>query len=168
MHESFFHDPTFWFLVAFTCFVIALAFFSPVPKMLGKALDARGDKIRNDLDEAEKLRSEAQDLLAGYQRKQRDAAKEVEAIVARAREEASRLAARSAEELGQTLARREQLAVERIAQAEHKAIQEVRALAIDLALDATRRLIEQGVSANGAKSDAMIDAAIKDLPNRLH
>lgn len=166
MHESFYHDPTFWFLIAFVIFVVLVS--RPISGMAGKALDARGDKIRNDLDEAEKLRAEAQDLLAGYQRKQRDAAKEAEAILARARDEAARLAARSAEELGQTLARREQLAVERIAQAEHKAIQEVRALAVDVALEATRRLIEQGVSANSARSDAMIDAAIKDLPGRLH
>ena len=57
---------------------------------------------------------------------------------------------------------------DRIAQAEHKAIQEVRALAVDLALDATRRLIEQGVTSSGAKADAMIDAAIKELPTHLH
>ena len=161
-----FHDPTFWFLVAFVIFVVLVS--RPISRMAGSALDARGEKIRSDLDEAEKLRAEAQDLLASYQRKQRDAAKEAEAIVERAREEATRMASRSAEELRQTLARREQMAVERIAQAEHKAIQEVRALAVDLALDATRRLIEQGVATNSAKSDAMIDAAIKELPVRLH
>jgi len=161
-----FHDPTFWSLVAFVILVVLVS--RPISRMAGTALDAHAEKIRSDLEEAEKLRTEAQDLLASYQRKQRDAAKEAEAIVERAREEAARMATRSAEELRQTLARREQMAIERIAQAEHKAIQEVRALATDLALDATRRLIEQGVAANSAKSDAMIDAAIKELPIRLH
>ena len=164
--EAFYQDPTFWFFIAFVIFIILVS--KPISRMAGKALDARGEKIRSDLDEAEKLRAEAQDLLATYQRKQRDAAKEAEAIVERAREEATRLATRSAEELRLTLARREQMAVDRIAQAEHKAVQEVRALAVDLALDATRRLIEQGIATNGAKGDAMIDAAIKELPARLH
>ncbi len=161
-----FHDPTFWFLVAFVIFIALVS--RPISRLAGKGLDDRADKIRHDLDEAEKLRSEAQELLAAYQRKQRDAAKEAEAIVDRAREEAKRLAIRAAEELSQTLARREQMALDRIAQAEHKALQEVRALAIDLALEATRSLIEQGLAANSAKSDAMIDAAIKELPARLH
>jgi F-type H+-transporting ATPase subunit b len=164
--EAFYQDPAFWFFVAFVIFFVLVT--KPVSRMAAKALDDRGEKIRSELDEAEKLRAEAQELLATYQRKQRDAAKEAEAIVERAREEAQRLAARSAEELSQTLARREKMAVDRIAQAEHKAIQEVRVLAVDLALDATRRLIEQGVAADGSKGDAMIDAAIKDLPARLH
>lgn len=159
-----FHDPTFWVLVAFVIFVAAVS--RPISRMAGSALDSRGDKIRDELDEAERLRTEAQDLLASYQRKQRDAAKEAEAIVAHAREEAERMTVRAAEELEVSLARRERLAIERIEQAEVRAVAEVRALAVDIAIDATRDMIEKTVQ--GDKASAMIDASIQDLSHRLN
>ena len=159
-----FHDPTFWFLVAFVIFIVAVS--RPVARGAAKALDSRADKIRSDLDEAEKLRVDAQDLLASYQRKQRDAVKEAEAILAHAREEAERMRTRSAEELERSVARREQLALERIQQAETRAIADIRALAVDIALDATRTLIE--TSMQGSKADALIESSIQELPGRLH
>lgn len=84
-----FHDPTFWTAVAVVLFVALIA--KPVGKMASKALDERADKIKAELDEAEKLRNEAQDLLAQYQRKQRDAASEAESIIQHAKEEAERM-----------------------------------------------------------------------------
>ena len=76
---KFLNDPTFWVMVAFFVFVGALA--RPISGAIAAALDKRADKIRADLEEAEKLREEAQNLLASYQRQQRDAVKEAEAIV---------------------------------------------------------------------------------------
>ena len=65
------HDPTFWVAIALAVFIIAI--FKPVSKMATKGLDERAEKIKDELDEAERLLNEAQDLLAQYQRKQRDA-----------------------------------------------------------------------------------------------
>ena len=70
---QFLKDPTFWVMVAFFVFVGALA--RPISGAIAAALDKRADKIRADLEEAEKLREEAQNLLASYQRQQRDAVK---------------------------------------------------------------------------------------------
>src|SRR5579871_2667172 len=110
---QFMHDAEFWVLVAF---VIAIAFL--VYKARGTitgGLDARAAKIKADLDEARRLRDEAQKALAEYQRKQRDALKEAEAIVAHAKEEAQRFAAQAAKDLDAAVERRRRLAVEKIA-----------------------------------------------------
>ena len=113
---QFLNAPTFWVMVAFFVFVGALA--RPISGAIAAALDKRADKIRADLEEAEKLREEAQNLLASYQRQQRDAVKEAEAIVEHAKEEAERLTQQGRERLKAALERREKQAMDRIAQAE--------------------------------------------------
>ena len=158
------HEPTFWVAIAFLLFVALLIYFK-LPSMIAGVLDSRADKIKNDLDEAEALLMEAQDLLANYQKKQRDAAGEVAVIRANAVEEAKRMAEHGKERLAGHLKRREKLAVERIAQAEAKALDELKARTVDIALDATHKLLAKKVSTD--KFDVMLNEAIKDLPNRL-
>ncbi|MGY8993163.1 MAG: F0F1 ATP synthase subunit B family protein [Rhodospirillales bacterium] len=159
-----FHDPTFWFLVAFVIFIAAI--WRPVGRGTASALDSRADKIRSELDEAEKLRVDAKDLLASYQRKQRDAAKEAEAIRTRAGEEVGRMRVRAAADLERLVARREQMAIERIEMAEASAISDIRSLAVDIAVDAASSLIE--ASMQGDRANTMIESSIKDLSDRLH
>ena len=161
---AFYATAEFWVLVAFVIFVVAAA--KPLFRMVTQALDDKAETIRNQLDEAARLREEAQELLASYQRKQRDALKETEDIAQRAREDADRLAAKAVTDLERALKRREQLAIERIAQAETKAMDEVRAMAVDAALEATRRILAENVK--GEKADALVAAAIKELPDKLH
>ena len=161
---AFYEDPTFWVMIAFVITVVAA--FRPAYRMITTALDKRAETIAKQIEEATRLRDEAQELLASYQRKQRDAVKEAEQIVAAAEEEAKYLGERAAENLERTLKRREQGALDRIAQAEAKAVAEVQSLAVDVAVDATRRLLVEQVA--GKKADDMVDAAIEELPEKLH
>ena len=159
------HDPTFWVATAFIAFIGVLIYLK-VPGMVGTTLDKRADKIKADLDEAEKLCTEAQDLLATYQKKQRDAAKEGEVIAAHAREEAARILELGRARLEDSMARREKLAMDRIAAAENAAIDEVRARTVEIAIDATRQIMASSVATG--KADAMIDGAIAELSGKLH
>ena len=161
---AFLQDPTFWVLVAFVIFIVATA--KPISRLATAGLDKRADKIRADLEEAEKLREDSQDLLASYQRKQRDAIEETEAIVAHAREEAERQGQQGLEKLEAALERRRKLALERISQAEAQALDVVRAKTVDMALDATRDFLSHELK--GKQADALIDAAIKDMSGKLH
>ena len=158
------NDPTLWVAVGFFIFVAAV--FKVAKKTITGALDGRAEDIRNSLDQAAGLREEAQQLLAEYQRKQRDAVKETEQMLAHARAEAERMAKEGAEKLEEALKRREQLAVEKIAQAETDAIREVRAISVDVAVAATRSLIASNMDAG--KSGAMVYEAISDLSKKLH
>ena len=92
-------------------------------------------------------------------------ASEAQAIIAHAREEAERIAAQAARDLQQSLERRQRLAEERIAQAESKAIDEIRAAAVDVAIDAARRVIVSELDER--RGAAMLDTAIASLPQRL-
>ncbi|MDR3435952.1 F0F1 ATP synthase subunit B [Telmatospirillum sp.] len=163
-HGGFFSEAETW--VAIT-WVIVVAFLArPVYRGITAALDLRREKIRSRIEEAERLRAEAQEMLASYQKKQRDALKEAQGIIANAKAEAERLAQQAAANLEDLLKRREQQAVERIAQAEAEALREVRNQAVDIAIGATRRLIADNLSSEQAS--ALVDAVIQDLPNRLH
>ena len=158
-----FADPEFWVLVAAVIFVAGI--WKPARKAVLGSLDERGARIRAELDEAQKLREEAEQLLAQYQQREREAAAEAEAIVAHAREEAERIAAQSARDLDEALVRRQRLAEERIAQAEAKALDEIRAVAVDVAIGAAREVIAAQIDEQ--QGAALLDAAIAALPQRL-
>ncbi len=157
-------NPEIW--VAITWLIVVTLVARPVFRGITAALDLRREKIKARIDEAERLRTEAQEMLATYQRKQRDAMQEAKDIVAHAKAEAERLAAQAAKDLDELLKRREQQAMDRIAQAESEAMREVRNTAVDIAVNATRTLIAENLPAD--KAAALVDAAIKDLPGRLH
>ena len=161
--EAFYHAPEFWVMVAFVILIAGTA--KTVFRMATEALDKRGRTINDQIEEAVRLREEAQDLLASYERKQRDAAEEAERIVERASAEAERLSEQAAADLEAALKRRERQAMDRISQAEATALDEIRALAVDVALDAAAKLLADKMTAG--KSNDMIDQAIKDLPKKL-
>lgn len=154
----------FWVLIAFLILVGAVA--KKVWAALTAGLDARAGRIKSHLDEAEKLRDDAQSLLAEYQRKQHAAAEEAAGIVAQAKAEAERIREQAEADLEQALKRREQQAIEKIAQAEAEALGEVRNQAVDLAMAASRRLLADNI--DEGKAAGLVDEAIKDLSGRLH
>ena len=158
------NSAEFWVFVAFVILVGAL--FKKVSNALTSGLDARAARIKAQLDEAEKLRLDAQSLLAEYQRKQHAAAEEAQGIVAQAKAEAERVREQAQADLEQALKRREQQALEKIAQAESEALSEVRNQAVDLAVAASARLLANNLDEE--KSARLVDEAIKDLSDKLH
>jgi len=158
------HDPTFWVAISFVIFVAAA--YRPLRRVMVGALDGRAEKIREQIDEAARLRDEAQAMLAKYKRKQRDAAKEAVELMENAKTEAKRLRDQAETDLAALLKRREQQAMERIAQAEAQAVAEIRGMAVDLAVAATRRILSEKVT--GDRASALIDESIEAVGNKLH
>jgi F-type H+-transporting ATPase subunit b len=159
------NDPLFWVLIAFLAFV-GLLFYYRVPTLVGKMLDGRADAIRKELDEARRLREDAQALLADYQRKAREAETEAQTIIEQAKREAEALAAEARKALAESVERRSKLAEEKIARAETQALSEVRATAVDTALAAAHELLK--TRAGGATGDALISQSISDLRGKLN
>jgi F-type H+-transporting ATPase subunit b len=159
-----FNDSHFWVAVAFVLFVVLTA--KPIGKAIAKALDARADRIRAQLEEAEKLRAEAEALLAENRRKQQDALREAQAIVANATNEAGRIHRETLAHLEDSLARREKMALDKIAQAEAEALAEVRREAVDVAIAAAARLLSETVDER--RNEALVDTAIAEIDKRLH
>lgn len=156
--------PEFWVAIGFVLLIVGIA--RPAFRLISSGLDARAERIRTTLDEAAQLREEAQHLLAEYQRKQRDAAKEIDELLASARAEAERSSENAKAALEESLKRREQLAVDKIAQAEADALQAVRNTAVDVAIAATRNLLANKL--DPAVNAGLIDKAIAELPQKLH
>lgn len=156
--------PEFWVAIAFVIFMALV--WKKASAAIGGLLDARAEKIRAELDEARRLHQDAKATLEAYKRRQGDALKEAEAIVAHAREEAERIRAQSTRDLEAALKRRENQAVDRIAQAEAAALAEVRNLTVDIAIAASRRILATGIKP--AQADKLIDQAIQELPKHLH
>ena len=142
-------DATFWALVGLIIFLAIVAYLK-VPGMIAGQLDSRADKIRNELEEARKLREEAQQLLAEYQRKRKEAEAEAVGIVDAAKREAKALAADAKVKTEEYVPRRTAFAEQKIAQAERDAIAEVRGSAVDIAIEAARKVLGDKVDATTA------------------
>jgi F-type H+-transporting ATPase subunit b len=155
----------FWVAVAFVVFLGVLAYYQ-VPALIAKALDDRAAAIRKELDEARRLRDEAQDILNDYQKKHRNAGQEADAIIEQARHEAEAYAHETRAALTETLERRTRQAEEKIARAEAQAVDEVRAAAVDAALAAAERILRE--QASGTTGAALIDDSIRGLKGRLN
>lgn len=161
---EFLHEAETWAALATVIFVILAA--RPVMRALGKMLDERSAQIRSDLADAEKLRGEAEKLLADYQRRQRQALKEAEGILAHAKDEAERIRKESAANIETALKRRERQALEKIAQAETQAVAEVRNQAVSLAVLGAQKALASGLDA--ARAGSLIDQSVAELERRLH
>ena len=161
---TFLTDPYTWTTLSFVL-VAGFGGFKAV-KGISSALDKRAQKISDELDEAQRLREEAQELLANYQAKQREALKEADEIRAHAKAEADRMLESAQAELKAALKRREQQALERISNLESQAIAEVRAHVAEIAAKATTALVTDKVS--GAKADELVNGAIAEIKGRLN
>ena len=151
--------------LAFLVFVGILVYFR-VPQLVGGLLDKRAEGIRNDLAEARRLREEAQEIYASYERRQRDVATQADQIVANAKREAEAQAAKSKADLKSSIERRLKAAEDQIASAENDAVRAVRDRAVQAAVAAASALLAQQVGA-GQRS-AGIDEAIDEVARRLN
>lgn len=163
-HGGMFSEPTFWVAVAFVIF-LGIAGKTMV-KGITKLLDDRTALIARTLGEAEKLRNEAQKARDEAQKNLVDSAQLAKDIVAQARQEAVRIGIHAGEEREALIVRREQQARDRIAQVEAQATREVRNMAVDVALAATRSLLKEQVGSG--RTQSLIDEAITELPRRMH
>jgi len=158
-------DATFWALAALVLFFVLIAWLK-VPGQMAAGLDKRAEKIRAELEEARRLREEANALLAEYQRRRKEAEQEASAIVSQARAEAKQIAAEAAEKTAEFVARRTAMAEQKIAQAEAQAVSEVKARAVDLAVDAAARIMAE--KASGAGGNELLTRSIAEVKARLN
>jgi F-type H+-transporting ATPase subunit b len=157
-------DAHFWVGVALVVFIVILVMVG-VPGMAMKAIDARGVKVQAQLDEANRLREEAQALLADIKAQREQAERHAAEVLANARDEARRLQADAQVKLAEQIERRGQLAERRIATAEAQAAAEVKAAAADLASQLAEDILKARLA--GATSDPLVDQAIGQISSKL-
>lgn len=151
--------------VGFVLF-LAVIFYLKVPGLLGGLLDKRAEGIQAELDEARAVRDEAQALLAGFERKQKEVQDQADRIVAHAKDEAAEAAEQAKADLEVSIARRIKAAEDQIASAEASAVKEVRDRAINVAVDVAKEVVAKQITA--AQGNKLIDGAISDIETKLH
>ena len=158
-------DATFFALVGLILFFVLLVYLK-VPGMIGKSLDQRADNIRNELADAKRLREEAQQLLAEYQHKRKEAEAEAREIVAAAEREATMLTEEARQKTEEFVARRNALSEQKIRQAEADAIAAVRSAAVDLAIAAAEKIIVKKTDA--ATQETLFKDSVGSVQSRLN
>jgi F-type H+-transporting ATPase subunit b len=157
-------DAEFWVGFAFLLFVGLMIYFK-VPGAIAGLLDSRGQKIQAQLDEANRLREEAETLLAGLKIQRQEAERTAAAILENARLEAARMQEDAKLRLEEQITRRGALAERKIAVAEAQAAAEVKAAAAELAAQTAEAVLAARLA--GAKTDPLIDEGLKGLGDRF-
>jgi F-type H+-transporting ATPase subunit b len=157
--------PEAWVAIGFACFVVVLAYIGAHRKVLD-SLDQRQARIKAELDEASRLREEAEALLAEFERKGHAAESEAAAIIESAKAEAERLAAAAKLRMEDFITRRTKMAEAKIAQAEAQALAEVRSAAADAAVAAAEKLL--ATAAKGKVAEDLLARGIEDIKNKFN
>jgi F-type H+-transporting ATPase subunit b len=158
-------EAEFWVAISFVIFLAVMAYFG-VHKLMVKGIDDRRDRIKAELDEARRLKEEAQALLAQYERKKQEAEREAEEIVKSAMAEAERIAGEAKAKMEDFVARRTKMAENKIAQAEAQAVADVRSSAAEAAVAAAQSLLSRLVK--GKVADDLIAKGIEDVRGKLN
>ncbi len=158
-------QPEFWVAVSFFLFVGAVLYLG-VHKKIAAVLDARAAAIAKELDEAKRLREEAENVLTDYRQKQGDVVKEAQAIISLAAKEAEILAGETRRSMKENFERRMKLAEDKIARAEREALREVREAATDAAIAAAQAVIKEKLTPEAA--DKLVSQGIDALKGRLN
>ncbi len=159
-----FQEAEFWVGVALLIFV-GLMIWLKVPGVAAKVLDSRADKIRAELAEAERLRKEAEALLASIRARREAAETQAAELIASAEAEARQLEADAHARLEEQIKRRGEIAKAKIAQAESQAAAEVKSAAAELAIEAAATILAK--RAQAMTSDPMVDQAMAGLSAKL-
>jgi len=158
-------QATFWVFMGLLAFLVLMVYLK-VPSKAAAALDKRADDVRSNIEEARKLREEAQALLADYQRKRQEAEEEAKDIIDQARREAAALGEEAKTRMEEYVERRTKAVEQRIAMAESQALADVRASAVDVASRAAAQIV--AAKAEGDVGNKLIDASIASLKDQLN
>lgn len=162
---EFLKEPETWVGLGFFI-IVGVMLYRRVPAFLGGRLDQRSAAIARELDEAKRLRDEAEAVLAEYKRKAANAENEAQSILTEAKAEAERFAAEARANLTAQIERRGKQAQDKIAQAEAHAMAEIRALAADAAASAAEKLIVAKMDEQ--RSSALVSQSLKNLSAKLN
>lgn len=162
---SMFHEPRFWTSLAFVLFFVI--FGRKIWGVISSKLDERADNVRKNLDEATRLRREAEQMLEDSNREREQALIEAQQLIAASKAEAQALTEQAERDAAEMIARHEKIARERIEAAEQTALRDIREQAAALALTAARDVIAENLEKDNALAQKLLNDGLKNLPRAL-
>ena len=157
-------NPEFWVGVGLILF-IAIVIWAKAPAMIAGKLDETAAKIQTDLDEAARIRAEAEALLATIRAEREETERQATAMLAAAKADVAQMEIEAKAKLEEQIKRRAEMAERKIAQSEAQAQADVKAAAVDLAAQIAEQVLVARLAAGG--SDSLVDAAIGQIGTKL-
>tara|TARA_B100000945_G_scaffold273792_1_gene236863 strand:- start:228 stop:725 length:498 start_codon:yes stop_codon:yes gene_type:complete len=160
-------DATFWVAISFLIF-IGLLIYLKVPQKVDNALNENIKKIKDDLDNAEKLKDDAKNLLSEYELKVSKSKEEAKRLVANAKKQAEKNIIKANEDFHKIIENRKKTAEEKIRQMKIQAVKDVKNLSVNIAISSIEKIIKNSIDKK--KLDKIyissIDEAKKILKNK--
>ena len=137
-------DATFWVAVSFFIFVGVLFYFK-VPQKIFDSLDQNIKKIKKDLDDAEKLKDDAKNILSEYETKISKSKQEINILMKKAQEESEKNMIKINNEFHNIFENRKKMAEEKIKQMKMQAIKDIKNSSVDIAIQALEKIIKNSI-----------------------
>jgi len=137
-------DATFWVAISFFIFV-GLVFYLKVPQKINKALTEKIDKIKKDLDEAEKLKKEAKNLLSDYEKKIDISKKESKEIINLANKQSEQIIIEKTKKFHKMIDDRKKLTEQKISQMKNEALKDIKNVSVKIAINTVKSLIQNSI-----------------------
>ena len=157
-------DATFWVAIAFIIFIVGLVYLK-VPQKINSLLNNMIEDIKNELNEAEKLKKESKNLLNESQEKLENAQKENEQIIKNAREESEKLIIEINNKFFQTSENRKKITEQKIVQMKEDAIKSIKDASVKIAMESVTKLIKTSI--NKSKLDTLFEENLNQTKNTL-
>ena len=152
-------DATFWVTVSFFIFIGILIYFK-VPQKIKEVLEQNILNIKTQIDEAEKLKEDAKNILIEQEKKISNSKKEIKAMIEKANDEAEKNVIKTNEEFHNLMENRKKNADERIKQLKNQAVKDIKNTSIKIAVESVEKLIKN--SLDKSKLDKIYSSSIEE------
>ena len=140
-------DATFWVAVSFIIFLGLLLYFN-IPVKIKKVLNENIGRIKNQIENAEKLKDEANDLLSDSEKKLSNAKTEIKTMTSKANDDMEKLILKTNSEFHKIMDNRKKGAEQRIAQMKQQALNDIKLASVKIALASAENLLKNSVDKN--------------------
>ena len=153
-------DATFWVTISFFIFLGILVYFK-VPQKVKETLEQNILNIKNQINEAEKLKEDAKNILSENEKKISNSKNEVKNMIVRANEEAEKNIIKTNKEFHTLMENRKRNADERIRQLKNQAIKDIKNASVNIAIESVEKLIKN--SLDKSKLDKIYSSSIEEV-----
>ena len=152
-------DATFWVMISFFLFIGLLIYFQ-IPQKITKALEVNISNIINQIDEADKLKEDAKNILTENEKKISDSKAEVKLMIAQASEEAEKNIIKTNQDFYNLMENRKRSAEERIKQLKNQALKDIKNTSVKIAIESVEKLLKNSLDKN--KLDKIYMSSIEE------
>ena len=152
-------DATFWVTVSFFIFLGILVYFK-IPQKVKETLEQNISNIKNQINEAEKLKEDAKNILTEHEKKISNSRNEVKEMINKASEEAEKNVIKANQEFHKAIEIRKKNAEERIRQLKNQAEKDIKNASVKIAIESVEKLFKK--SLDKSKLDKIYSNSIEE------